>query len=389
MTGRRDAAQARWQHGFDQLRAHTAAHGTATVHLHTVTDGFTIGRWAARQRERYWARRLAPHQVEALQALPGWDWGHTDRDRWAQGFAHLQDYVHEHGHPTMDTTTIHHGYELGAWVARRRGNYHRGTLKPERAAALAALPGWRWTLTEDRWPDGLAALRTYVHRHGTARIPHDTVVDGFPLGHWVAARRAQRKRNALTPAQVRTLAALPGWVWEIRQTRWEQGLRLLTAYADRTGAPNPNSFYVEATEDNFTLGAWAMSRRKEYRRGVLAADRIQALEAIPGWEWAPYDAAWQRHYQLLRQVGVEQGSVAYLSQRTVVHGVPIGHWVMTQRSRHRTGRLRQDRRAALQSLPGWNWAPPPHHAIAPPPEMATISPSPPAKRWRSESRTRR
>ncbi len=143
------------------------------------------------------------------------------------------------------------------------------------------LPGWRWTLTEDRWPDGLAALRTYVHRHGTARIPHDTVVDGFPLGHWVATRRAQRKRNALTPAQVRTLAALPGWVWEIRQTRWEQGLRLLTAYAERTGAPNPNSFYVEATEDNFTLGAWAMSRRREYRRGVLAADRIRLWKRYP------------------------------------------------------------------------------------------------------------
>ncbi len=197
--------------------------------------------------------------------------------------------------PPSSTTATSWGRGSPAAVATTTG----APLKPERAAALAALPGWRWTLTEDRWPDGLAALRTYVHRHGTARIPHDTVVDGFPLGHWVAARRAQRKRNALTPAQVRTLAALPGWVWEIRQTRWEQGLRLLTAYADRTGAPNPNSFYVEATEDNFTLGAWAMSRRKEYRRGVLAADRIQALEAIPGWEWAPYDAAWQRHYQLL------------------------------------------------------------------------------------------
>jgi len=74
----------------------------------------------------------------------------------------------------------------------------------------------------------------------------------------------------------------------------EQGLRLLTAYAHRTGAPNPDSFYIENledTEDTFTLGAWAMNRRKEYRIGVLSPTRIAALEEITGWEWNPHDAA--------------------------------------------------------------------------------------------------
>ncbi len=173
-------------------------------------------------------------------------------------------------------------------MARRRSNYHQGTLSPTRITALEALPGWVWTRTEDQWPHGLKALRTYITKHGTAAVPADATARRYPLGRWVAARRAQYQRGTLSPEQIATLQDLPGWVWDVKASRWEQGLRLLTAYAHRTGAPNPDSFYVEDLEDaegNFTLGAWAMSRRKEYRLGVLSPDRVAALEAIPGWEW--------------------------------------------------------------------------------------------------------
>jgi len=143
-------------------------------------------------------------------------------------------------------------------------------------------------------------------------------------------------------------------VWDVKASRWEQGLRLLTAYAHRTGAPNPDSFYIEAAEGNFTLGAWAMSRRKEYRRCVLSPTRIAALEAIDGWEWKPHDAAWHRMFQHLEQAAHHHGSVAHITQTAVIDGANIGYWVMAQRTRHRQGRLAPDR---PQALPGWDWAP--------------------------------
>jgi len=95
---------------------------------------------------------------------------------------------------------------------------------------------------------GLKALRTYVTKHGTAAVPADAIHRRYPLGRWVAARRAQYQRGTLSPEQITTLQALPGWVWDVKASRWEQGLRLLTAYAHRTGAPNPDSFYIEDTE---------------------------------------------------------------------------------------------------------------------------------------------
>jgi len=100
-----------------------------------------------------------------------------------------------------------------------------------------------------------------------------------------------------------------------------------------------------------------MSRRKEYRLGVLSPTRITALEAITGWEWnrtTPPGTACLPH---LDQAAHHHGTVAHITQTTVIDGANIGHRVMTQRTRHRQDRLTPDRAQALQALPGWNWAP--------------------------------
>ncbi len=375
MTRRTQAVQARWQEGLSRLRAYAQAHGAGNPHTRAVVDGFRLGRWAAVQRERYWANRLPPEHITALQGVPGWDWGRTNADRWSEGLTHLRSYLDEHGTTAVDTRTVHEGFELGAWVARRRSNYHQGTLSPTRIAALEALPGWVWTRTEDQWPHGLKALRSYIKKHGTAAVPADTTERRYPLGRWVAARRAQYQRGTLSPEQITTLQHLPGWVWDVKASRWDQGLRLLTAYAHRTGAPNPDSFYIEAAEDNFTLGAWAMSRRKEYRLGVLSPARVAALETITGWEWNPHDAAWHRMFTHLAQAAHHHGSVTHITQTTVIDGMNVGHWVMAQRTRHRQDRLATDRVEALQALPGWDWTPHAHQRPPATPSLPTPSDS--------------
>lgn len=357
MTPREVAAEARWQQGLAQLRAYTHAHGGALPHTRLVVEGFPLGRWAAHQRERYWAHRLSLEQTAALQVVPGWEWGRTQTDRWDEGLAHLRSYVAEHGTAAVDTVTVHEGFALGGWVARRRAHYRRGALAPDRATVLAALPGWTWSRTVDTWAGGLAALGSYVTAFGTAQVPLDVVHRRYPLGRWVAARRTQYHRGTLTPERVAALEQLPGWVWDVREDRWAQGLRLLAAYAQRTGAPNPDAFYVEEDEDGFTLGAWVNSRRKEHGAGTLYPARVAALEAIEGWDWKPFDTAWRRMFERLQQEVEAHGTVAHLTQRSVVDGAHLGRWIMVQRGIHRRGRLTPARTRALDAIPGWDWAP--------------------------------
>jgi len=181
MSRRTQGTHARWQQGLSRLRAYAQAHGGATPPTTLVVEGFRLGRWAAVQRERYWANRLPPDHLTALQGVPGWDWGRTNADRWTEGLTHLRSYLDEHASTAVDTRTVHEGFELGAWVARRRANYHQGTLSPTRIAMLEALAGWVWTRTEDPWPPGLTALRSYTTTHGTAAVPADVIHRRYPL----------------------------------------------------------------------------------------------------------------------------------------------------------------------------------------------------------------
>ena len=83
---------------------------------------------------------------------------------------------------------------------------------------------------------------------------------------WAGGCRPPRPVPARHPSPERIAAQqLPGWVWDILEDRWRQGLRLLTAYTQRTGAPNTDAFYLEEAEDNFTLGAW-VDRSSNARR---------------------------------------------------------------------------------------------------------------------------
>ena len=38
-------------------------------------------------------------------------------------------------------------------------------------------------------------------------------------------------------------------------------------------------------ETGLQLGNWVLTRRTEYKNGNLQAERIKALEEVPGWVW--------------------------------------------------------------------------------------------------------
>ena len=46
--------------------------------------------------------------------------------------------------PFPPGATAGDGFPLGVWETTYRGRHRAGTLDPEQAAELEALPGWRW-----------------------------------------------------------------------------------------------------------------------------------------------------------------------------------------------------------------------------------------------------
>ncbi|MGO9103847.1 MAG: helicase associated domain-containing protein [Mycobacterium sp.] len=74
---------------------------------------------------------------------------------WEEGFSRLSHYVERTGDARIPRSYLVDGYKLGAWVAKQRDFYAKGTLDSDRQNRLQDLPGWTWEPYADRWEGGV------------------------------------------------------------------------------------------------------------------------------------------------------------------------------------------------------------------------------------------
>ncbi len=247
--------------------------------------------------------------------------------RWERRLHELRAHLAREGaYPTQKT-------DLGSWVKAQREAYKRQALPPERTNQLEALPGWAWSVREDRWHMRYAELS--AHLESEKSYPAWSSV----LGRWVKEQRMRRRAEQLEAARTTLLEELPGWTWNDLDGRWERRFEELGEYLGREG---------RYPTDGTRLGGWLRHQKDAIKRGSVSADRRARLEALPGWAENNLASRWENRFEEL---------CAYLAAR---HGYPVkstrlGIWISQQRLRYRDGSLNADRRARLEGLPGWAW----------------------------------
>nr|AKG90577.1 Putative helicase [Prescottella equi] len=194
---------------------------------------------------------------------------------WADGIAHLEAFIAEHGHARVPKGYVcADGMRLASWVMHRREDRRLGAnrLTPERIAQLDAL-GFDWAPPRpgrsvdgfaEQWAATLARLTRYRDEHGNLDVPHRWVCeDGFRLGAGVSRRRTERRSQTptLTPERIAHLDAL-GFDWgqatgraTVEQQRWTNAVAHLSDYVAEHGhARVPHRF---TCSDGFRLGLWS------------------------------------------------------------------------------------------------------------------------------------
>jgi superfamily II DNA or RNA helicase len=281
-----DPRDDQWDVTFNELEKYIRSHGHTSISTTYATEtGVRLQVWVTAQRRLYASGKLDVSRQRRLEALPGWAWEPATA-KWEIGFAHLRDYADAHGtaavpkgHVTAD------GYRLSQWVSVQRSFYATGRLEQDRLRQIEALPGWTWNTRIDQWEIGYAKLTEYIKLPGSTPIKDikgTDKFDGYPIGQWVKVQRRFHSKGELSADRQRRLQALPGWSWNIRSARWEEGFGVLLHYVDIYGdALVPTSHAM----DDFDLGAWVSTQRSFYRKGVLSSDRARRLEQLPGWAW--------------------------------------------------------------------------------------------------------
>jgi hypothetical protein len=266
-----------WERAYAALNAFAVEHGHCRA---PRTDDLDLRGWVGQQRQKYKAGTLEDDRVERLEQIRGWSWD-PQTDAWETGYDALLPFAAREGHARVRSDHLEAGYPLGAWVAEQR--ISREELTDDRRARLEAVEGWSWAPHEDRWEAMYALLEQFVAREGHAGVPTGHLEDGEPLGQWIIWHRGEHKRGRVRADRVTRLEALPGWMWDTREARWEAHYAALRDYADRHGHARVPSEYEDG--DGMKLGKWVVVQRATRKRGELTAERVRRLEQVPGWVW--------------------------------------------------------------------------------------------------------
>ena len=111
------------------------------------------------------------------------------------------------------------------------------------------------------------------------------------------------------------------------------------------------------TPDGFKLGNWVSDQRKNKSKNLLSQDRIERLEALPGWSWDPFTEQWEEAFEQLQSYVKQHGNASVPSNYVTPDGFKLGSWVSNQRKNKSKNLLSQDRIERLEALPGWSWDP--------------------------------
>ena len=341
----------RWEKGFTQLRQYVDRHGNARVAVDQKANGFNLGRWVATQRRFHSKGTLDAVRRRRLEELPGWTWD-PQADQWEIGFASLLAYVERHGDTLVPQSYRING--LGAWVGAQRAKYAKSALDADRVRRLEKLPGWTWNSLTAQWDEGFSNLLAYVEQHGNASVPQSYTIDGYNLGLWVINRRSDYRRGTLNSQRQQQLDMVPGWTWDSKANKWEEGFTRLLAYVEREGDARVPASYRD--DDGYKLGGWVLTQRISRIEGTISSDRQRRLEKVPGWSWAPKADQWEEGFTRLLDYVASHGD-ARVPDGYELDGFRLGQWVGMQRGSHRKNTLGADRERRLVRLPGWTWDP--------------------------------
>ena len=202
--------------------------------------------------------------------------------------------------------------------------------------------GGSWDPHETDWEEGFLYLRNYKDREGHCDVPSSHVESGFRLGSWFLKQRS--RMNTLPDERRRRLNEV-GFLWDARQTRWEESYLHLKAYKEREGdclVPQSHK------ENGFPLGTWVINQRA--RAESLTAIRRQQLDHL-GFVWDANDADWEEGFGYLKVYKEREGH-CQVPHRHIENGFRLGNWVNNRRTSKND--LSKERRQQLDEL-GFVW----------------------------------
>jgi hypothetical protein len=342
-----DPHAGKWEQNFEKVQAFHNKHKRWPMNSGVEEEG-VLAKWTGQQRNAFKKSALTPERVKRLEELPGWSWD-PHADTWDQNFAPTQVFheTHkrwpEHGAPGEEGV-------LAVWVGTQRQLFKKSALSSERVRRLEELPGWSWDPLADKWNQRFEKVQAFCTTHD--RLPvRQALAEEAALAGWIKNQHQAWQRGRLSSECVLRLEELPGWSWDPPVRKWDQRFEKVQAFRNN----HKRDPAQRAKGEEGILGKWVSAQRLAWLKSALSSERIQRLEALPGWLWDPLMDAWDQNFAAVQAFTDEH-------KRWPEHGADgeeatLARWVGTQRQAFKKSALSSERARRLVELPGWSWYP--------------------------------
>jgi superfamily II DNA or RNA helicase len=333
-----------WEEMFGMIERYIDQNGQAQLPaINQTPEEKQIYSWLTSQRTLHRKGLLADDRRAKLESQAWWTWDPFE-DSWDKGLQALKKHLDMGGSCTVPRGFTFEGVNLFNFIRLHRNKSER--LTPERRAQLSALSQWSWDPFREAWEAKFSELKKVVGQSGDWTLSSLSKDERRPLLEWIGKQRSH-KNSRLEDWQIAKFETLPGWKWKVEQ--WSENFSLLQSYVDSTGTSQITS------NSNFKgkrLGPWVASQRMLYKSSKLSQDRIDKLENLPYWSWAPSLNSWANKYESLLRF-LTSNDLNDISSKTEFEGWRIGEWVHKLRRNPRSLSVAQ--KSQLGEISGWTF----------------------------------
>lgn len=331
-----------WEKAYSALKEYKSTYGHPNAPYGYVTPtGFALASWCSDQRKAFVSGRLSADREQRLRNL-GFAFRVID-ETWNGNLELLRTFIKEQGHSEVPPGTPGaFGSDLGAWVNNQRTQRD----DPERRALLEGAGLILDQTIHESWESAFSLLLKYREEYGSSSPKLSYVTpDGFRLGDWVSNQRQRKKAGLLELSRVTRLEKV-GFVFDIEQAAFDQGMSALLKYLEVHRHCNVPREYV--TDDGYKLGSWCSNMRTRLKKAGYE-DQREALQAI-GFVFSVPELRWNEMYDAAREYLSSTSSSSVPVKYISPAGLKVGAWISRQRTLNAAGKLAAENRERLMKV---------------------------------------
>ena len=208
-----DVFEDAWGKGYQETVKYKQQFGNANApNRYKTPEGFYLGSWQQHQKGNYKKEELNKEKIKRLEDI-GFVWDPLD-DAWERGYQETVKLKQQFGNPNaLQKYKTPDGFKLGWWQGTQKAAYNKGKLDKARIKRLEMI-GFAWDQLEDAWENGYHETLKYKQQFGNANAPAIyKSPDGFTLGRWHVAQKANYKRGILDKEKIKKLEKI-GFLWK-------------------------------------------------------------------------------------------------------------------------------------------------------------------------------